>query len=72
VWGAYHPAAAFQRMFFHNYVINIRPHGVGAALNCYADGKARAIWLDEGAPQVAVMPNLDLKVRGTDGVIRTV
>ena len=35
-------------------------------------GSERAIWLDEGAPQVAVMPNLDLKVRGTDGVIRTV
>ncbi|MFN8638915.1 MAG: ABC transporter substrate-binding protein [Dehalococcoidia bacterium] len=71
VWGIYFPSAAFQRVFFHNYVVNIRPHGVGAALNCYADGKARAIWLDRGAPNAMVMPNGDVKIE-KDGVIRTV
>jgi hypothetical protein len=72
VWSIYHPAAAFQRSFFHNYVINIRPHGIGAALNCYADGKARSIWLDAGAPTAMMMPNGDIKVKSADGVINTI
>ncbi len=71
VWSVYYPSVAYQRAFFHNYVINIRPHGVGAALNCYADGKARAIWLDEGAPSAMMLPNGDIKIK-KDGIIRTV
>ncbi len=72
VWSIYFPSAAFQRIFFHNYVVNIRPHGVGAALNCYADGKARAIWLDEGAPTAMMMPTGDIRLKSADGTIRTI
>jgi ABC-type oligopeptide transport system substrate-binding subunit len=72
VWSVYYPVAAFQRIFYHNYVINIRPHGIGSSLSCYADGKARSIWLDEGAPQAMMMPNGDIKVKSADGVIRTI
>jgi len=72
VFVVYVPITAYQRVFFHNYVVNIRPHGVGAALNCYADGKARAIWLDAGAPNAMAMPNGDVKIKAADGSIYTV
>jgi ABC-type transport system substrate-binding protein len=72
VWSIYFPTASMQRIFYHNYVINMRPHGIASTLSCYGDGKARAIWLDEGAPQVAMRSNGDIMVKSTDGVIRTV
>ncbi len=57
VWQVYWCREAFQRTLWHNYVINIRPHGISGALNCYGDGKARSIWLDAGAPNAsAIMP----------------
>ncbi|MFN8638914.1 MAG: ABC transporter substrate-binding protein [Dehalococcoidia bacterium] len=71
VFVIYTPSTPYQLAFFHNYVVNIRPHGVGAALNCYADGKARSIWLDQGAPNTMLMPNGDIKIE-KDGVIRTI
>jgi hypothetical protein len=61
-----------QRIFYHNYIVNIRPHGIASTLSCYGDGKARAIWLDEGAPAVALMPNGDIKVRSASGTVTTV
>ncbi|MFN8640008.1 MAG: ABC transporter substrate-binding protein [Dehalococcoidia bacterium] len=70
VWSVYYPVAAFQRIFYHNYVINMRPHGIGSSLNCYADAKSRSIWLDEGAPRAMRMSNGDIKIE-KDGVIRT-
>ena len=35
--------------FWHNYVANYRPHGIGS-VTCYANGMIRSVWLDEGAP----------------------
>jgi ABC-type transport system substrate-binding protein len=71
VWSVYFPSAAYQRIFFHNYVINMRPHGIASTLSCYGDGKARAIWLDAGAPNAMMMPSGDIKIE-KDGVIRTI
>ena len=67
VWSVYYPTAVFQRAFYHNYVINMRPHAVSSTLSCYGDGKARAIWLDEGAPQTMMLPNGDIKIVQSDG-----
>jgi ABC-type transport system substrate-binding protein len=72
VWSVYVPATVNLRAGYHNYVINMRPHGIGSSLNCYADAKSRSIWLDEGAPQAMMMPNGDIKVKSADGVIRTI
>jgi len=40
--------------FWHNYVINWRPHGIGSS-TCYGNGQIRAVWLDEGAPGAATI-----------------
>jgi ABC-type transport system substrate-binding protein len=72
MWSVYYPTAAFQRVFYHNYVINIRPHGIGASLNCYADAKSRSIWLDEGAPNAMMLPNGDIRVKRADGSISVI
>jgi peptide/nickel transport system substrate-binding protein len=72
VWGVYHPTSGYQRIFFHNYLINVRPHGIASTLSCYGDGKARATWLDAGAPQAMMMPNGEIKLKTANGVIRTV
>ena len=50
VWEVFMPGVAINRTFWHNYMINFRPHGIASVLSCYGDGKARSIWLDEGAP----------------------
>ena len=72
VWSVYYPLSTFQRTFWHNYVVNIRPHGVSGTLSCYGDGKARSIWLDEGAPQAMMLPSGDIKVKTAEGVISTI
>jgi hypothetical protein len=36
-------------------MVNFRPHGIGA-WTCYANAQARAVWLDEGAPNALAMP----------------
>ena len=72
VWSVYYPIAAFQRIFYKNYVINMRPHGIASTLNCYGDAKARSIWLDEGSPQAMMKPNGDIMVKSTEGVISTI
>ncbi|MCC6237956.1 MAG: ABC transporter substrate-binding protein [Dehalococcoidia bacterium] len=71
VWSVYFPSAAMQRVFFHNYVINMRPHGIASTLSCYGDGKARAIWLDQGAPNTMMLPNGDIKIQRSDGEVHT-
>jgi peptide/nickel transport system substrate-binding protein len=58
VWQVFFPGASVARTFWRNYVVNFRPHGIASVLSCYGDGKARSIWLDEGAPNAtAVMPS---------------
>jgi ABC-type transport system substrate-binding protein len=69
VWQILFPVGGFRRTFWHNYVINLRPHGISAVLNCYGDAKIRSLWLDEGAPQAVLMPNGDIKTKQTDGVV---
>ncbi len=60
VWQVWYPINVLTRSFFHNYMINYRPHGIGS-YTCYANAQARAVWLDEGAPNVLAMPeNRDL------------
>ncbi|MEZ4503886.1 MAG: ABC transporter substrate-binding protein [Dehalococcoidia bacterium] len=56
VWEVFFPGTAINRIFWHNYMVNFRPHGIASVLSCYGDGKARSIWLDEGAPNTAVGP----------------
>ena len=34
----------------HNYVMNMRWHGLMGSYRCYASDQARAVWLDDGAP----------------------
>ena len=72
VWSVYYPSGAFQRIFYHNYVVNMRPHGIASTLSCYGDAKARNIWLDQGAPNAMMLPNGDIKIRTADGTVRTV
>ena len=50
VWEVFFPGTANRRTFWHNYLINLRPASVSATFSCYGDGKARSVWLDEGAP----------------------
>ena len=50
VWEVFFPGASIRRTFWHNYLINLRPASVSATFSCYGDGKARNVWLDEGAP----------------------
>jgi ABC-type transport system substrate-binding protein len=56
VWNRFFPTSGIARTFWHNYVINVRPHGISGTLSCYGDGKARALWLDKGAPSAAQLP----------------
>ncbi|MPZ98582.1 MAG: hypothetical protein GEU80_04435 [Dehalococcoidia bacterium] len=54
VWDVFFPAQMYVREFWHNYVMNYRPHGISrSGLTCYLSGQARAMWLDEGAPNTA-------------------
>jgi peptide/nickel transport system substrate-binding protein len=71
VWSVYYPSTVNQRIFYHNYVINMRPHGIASTLSCYGDQKSSRIWLDEGSPQAALMPNGDIKVKSAGGVVET-
>ena len=57
VWDVFFPEAIFGRDFFHNYMINYRRHGIGG-LVCYGNAQTRSIWLDEGAPEAAVWPEI--------------
>lgn len=50
VWDIFWPTAAIQRTVWHNYLANFRPHGIANDFSCYGDGKARSVWLAEGAP----------------------
>jgi len=49
VWEVFVPANTYQRYFWKNYMLNYRPHGIGG-YTCYGNGQARAVWLEEGAP----------------------
>jgi len=40
------------RVSWHNYVMNHRYHGLMGSYVCYANDQARAVWLDDGAPNV--------------------
>jgi ABC-type transport system substrate-binding protein len=53
VWQVFWCREAFQRTMWHNYVINIRPHGISGALVATATAKARSIRLDAGAPNTS-------------------
>ncbi|MFN8638912.1 MAG: ABC transporter substrate-binding protein [Dehalococcoidia bacterium] len=55
VWQVWFPINVIGRAFWHNYMINFRPHGIGE-YTCYANGQARGVWLDEGAPNALAMP----------------
>ncbi len=55
VWQVWFPINVVARAFYHNYLVNFRPHGIGA-WTCYANAQARGIWLDEGAPNALAMP----------------
>jgi peptide/nickel transport system substrate-binding protein len=60
VWQVWFPIGVVARNVWHNYMINFRPHGIGA-FTCYANAQARAVWLDEGAPNAMALPeNRDL------------
>ncbi|MCC6238470.1 MAG: ABC transporter substrate-binding protein [Dehalococcoidia bacterium] len=60
VWQVWFPINVVGRSVFHNYMINFRQHGIGE-YTCYANAQARAVWLDEGAPNVLAIPeNRDL------------
>lgn len=50
VYDVYLPYNAVSYGVWHNYMLNYRPHGIGG-YTCYGNGQARAVWLDEGAPQ---------------------
>lgn len=49
----YMPENPRPRALWHNWMINYRPHGIGSYV-CYANAQARSVWLDEGAPVVAL------------------
>ena len=49
IWDVFIPDNIYRREFWHNYVVNYRPHGIGDT-TCYGNGVVRAMWLDEGAP----------------------
>jgi hypothetical protein len=55
VWQVWFPIGVVARGFWHNYMLNFRPHGIGS-YTCYANAQARAVWLDEGAPNALAMP----------------
>jgi peptide/nickel transport system substrate-binding protein len=55
VWQVWYPIGVQTRTFWHNYMVNWRPHGIGT-YTCYANAQARAVWLDEGAPNALAMP----------------
>jgi peptide/nickel transport system substrate-binding protein len=38
------------RTAYHNYILNLRYHGMVGSYVCYASTQAKAIWLDDGAP----------------------
>ena len=47
VYQAWWPVA-LQRASWHNYMLNIRPHGLGGTSTCYCAEQMRSVWLDEG------------------------
>jgi peptide/nickel transport system substrate-binding protein len=55
VWDVFVPRGQISRGFWHNYMINYRPHGIGSYV-CYGNAQARSAWLDEGAPGAALWP----------------
>ncbi|MBM3139901.1 MAG: ABC transporter substrate-binding protein [Chloroflexi bacterium] len=57
VWNVFFPTSIFARGFFHNFMVNYRPHGIGG-YTCYANAQSRSVWLDKGAPGTAVWPLL--------------
>jgi len=57
VWEVFFPTGIYGRGFWHNYMVNYRPHGIGSYV-CYGNAQARAVWLDEGAPGTAVWPEV--------------
>ncbi len=60
VWDVFFPKDnTFRRELWHNYMVNFRPHGL-STYTCYANGQARAVWLDEGAPSAAIWPPIEL------------
>lgn len=42
----------FLRYGHHNYLMNVRGHGLMGSYVCYTSGQAREVWLDDGAPGV--------------------
>jgi len=51
VWDLWWPEANVRRNW-HNYVLNYRGHGLMGPFTCYNAQQARALWLDDGAPNV--------------------
>ena len=47
---------AHTRGVQHNYLLNMRWHGLMGSYLCYASDQARAGWLDEGAPEPLATP----------------
>jgi len=45
-----------NRSVFHNYALNLREHAWIGSYTCYAGDQARAMWLDDGAPQSWLAP----------------
>ena len=43
---------AHTRGVQHNYLLNMRWHGLIGSYLCYGSDQARAVWLDEGAPPI--------------------
>ncbi|MFN8583581.1 MAG: ABC transporter substrate-binding protein, partial [Gemmatimonadaceae bacterium] len=55
IYDVYMPENPRPRILWHNWMLGFRPHGIGT-YGCYGNGQARSVWLDEGAPAVAVLP----------------
>ena len=47
VYQAWWPIA-LQRIAWHNYMLNYRPHGLAGGSTCYSADSMRSVWLDEG------------------------
>ena len=55
IYDVFMPENPRPRSIWHNWMLGYRPHGIGS-YGCYANGQARSVWLDEGAPTTAIWP----------------
>ena len=55
VYQAWFPEAQ-NRSVWHNYFLNMREHGWMGSYTCYAGDQARAMWIDDGAPESWLTP----------------